>query len=75
MGQFGERLVQTATWYPESRVLRGSEAYTSKQCGHCGTLNDKLGGSEVFACRSEGCGAQGDRDVHAARNILLRFLE
>ena len=75
MGQFGERLVQTATWYPESRVLRGSEAYTSKQCGRCGTLNDKLGGSEVFTCRAEGCGAQGDRDVHAARNILLRFLE
>lgn len=74
MGQFGERLVQTATWYPESSVLRGSEAYTSKQCGTCGTLNDKLGGSEVFTCRAAGCGNQGDRDVHAARNILLRFL-
>lgn len=74
MGRFGERLVQTATWYPESSVLRGSEAYTSKQCGKCGTLNDKLGGSETFNCRATGCGGQGDRDVHAARNILLRFL-
>jgi transposase len=75
MGMFGERLMQTATWCPSSRIVRGSEAYTSKQCGRCGTLNDKLGGSEVFTCRAPGCGNQGDRDVHAARNILLRFLE
>jgi transposase len=71
-GKFAERLVQTATQYEGSKVLRGSEAYTSKQCGACGVLNDKLGGSKVFTCRS--CGATGDRDIHAARNILLRFL-
>jgi putative transposase len=73
MGAFGARLVQTATWYPGSRILRGSEAYTSKQCGRCGTLNDKLAGSEVFKCSA--CDAVADRDVHAARNILLRFCE
>jgi transposase len=71
-GKFAERLVQTATQYAGSKVLRGSEAYTSKQCGACGVINDKLGGSKVFTCRS--CGAIGDRDIHAARNILLRFL-
>jgi transposase len=71
-GKFGERLVQTATQYEGSRIIRGSEAYTSKQCGACGVLNDKLGGSKTFTCRS--CGATADRDVHAARNILLRFL-
>jgi ribosomal protein L37AE/L43A len=53
-GKFAERLVQTATQYEGSKVLRGSEAYTSKQCGACGALNDKLGGSKVFTCRS--CG-------------------
>lgn len=72
-GKFAQRLVQTATQYEGSRILRGSEAYTSKQCGACGVLNDKLGGSKVFTCRS--CGATGDRDIHAARNILLRFLD
>ena len=72
-GKFASRLVETATWYPTTRVLRGSEAYTSKQCGRCGTLNDKLGGSEIFKCNE--CGATADRDVHAARNILLRFMQ
>jgi len=71
-GKFAERLVQTATQYQGSRILRGSEAYTSKQCGACGVINDKLGASKVFTCHS--CGATGDRDIHAARNILLRFL-
>ena len=72
IGAFSERLKQTATFYAGSRVVRCSEAYTSKQCGACGCLNDKLGGSKVFKCKS--CGAKADRDIHAARNILLRCL-
>ena len=70
--QFSERLKQTATFYPSVVIKRGSEAYTSKQCGGCGVLNDKLGGSEVFKCKE--CGLTADRDMHAARNILLRHL-
>lgn len=72
-GQFVERLVQTATQYPGSEIFRGSEAYTSKQCGCCGVLNNKLGASKTFTCPH--CGLESDRDVHAARNILLRFLQ
>jgi transposase len=52
-------------------ILTGSEAYTSKQCGQCGHLNDGLGGKEIFQCGQ--CGVEVDRDVHTARNILLRF--
>lgn len=69
---FAECLVQTATQYACTKVLRGSEAYTPKQCGAYGVINDKLGGSKVFTGRS--CGAIDDRDIPAARNILLRFL-
>jgi transposase len=29
-------------------IKNGSEAYTSKQCGRCGALNEKLGSSKVF---------------------------
>jgi transposase len=47
--------------------MTGSEAYTSKQCGKCGFLNDKLGASEIFRCRRCKVGA----DRVAARNILL----
>ena len=76
-GKFGPRLVQTATFYPGAKILRGSEAYTSMTCGRCGHLNRKLGSSDTFSCPA--CIAAGnpwsmDRDVHAARNILLRFL-
>ena len=72
-GGFAERLKQTATRYPDSQIIRGSEAYTSKQCGMCGALHESLGGSKVFVCPK--CSSCGDRDVLAARNILLRFLD
>jgi transposase len=78
-GQFGRRLVETATMYKNRTILRGSEAYTSKQCGACGSINDRLGSSITFVCPN--CSSFADRDVHAlaraqapARNILLRFI-
>ena len=70
--KFSERLQQTATFYPGVVIKRGSEAYTSKQCGGCGILSESLGASEVFDCKN--CGLKADRDMHAARNILLRHL-
>jgi transposase len=72
-GMFASRLIQTASDYVGSHIIRCTEAYTSKQCGACGELNDKLGGSKTFNCQK--CGAVADRDVHAARNILLRCLQ
>lgn len=49
-----------------------AQAFTSKTCGKCGHLNNKLGGSRTFNCSA--CKHTEDRDVHAARNILLRYL-
>ena len=71
--QFKQRLIETSVFYPGVVIKSGSEAYTSKQCGQCGVLNDGLGASEVFKCPK--CGLKADRDLHAARNILLRHLE
>ena len=71
-GQFSTRLEQVCTAYGV-RLIHGSEAYTSKQCGQCGHLNDNLKGNELFTCCQ--CQATGDRDVHAARNIFLRFCD
>ena len=37
----------------------------------------KLGGSIVFKCKQETCQQKligSDRDIHAARNVLLRYL-
>ena len=72
-GMFASRLIQTASDYEGSRIIRCSEAYTSKLCGACGELHDKLGGSKTLNCQE--CGAVAERDVHAARNILLRCLQ
>ena len=70
--RFQMRLLNKAREYPWCQVVIVSEAYTSKTCGKCGTINNKLGGSKVFKCGS--CGLVCDRDKHAARNILLRYL-
>lgn len=51
--------------------VEANEAYTSKTCGACGRLHDTLGSSEVFRCPA--CGLRCHRDLHAARNIYLRW--
>jgi transposase len=56
------------------QVIECYEDYTSKTCGQCGVLNQKLGGHKVFNCPEEGCDYIADRDISAARNILLRYL-
>jgi transposase len=48
-----------------------TEEYTSKTCGVCGQINYLLGSKKTFECF---CGNVCDRDVHAARNILLKWL-
>ena len=46
------------------------ESYTSKTCGRCGAINNKLSGSKTFHCGE--CNLTIDRDMHAARNILIK---
>ena len=53
-------------------VIEVNEAYTSKTCGKCGELHEKLGKSKTFECPK--CAYTADRDVNGARNILLRHL-
>ena len=48
-----------------------TEEYTSKTCGNCGLINDTLGSSETFKCS---CGLVCHRDLHAARNIYIKWL-
>jgi putative transposase len=53
-------------------VILCKEDFTTKCCGGCGTLNEKIGGKKTFHC--ENCSLTMDRDIHAARNILIRTL-
>lgn len=69
---FRQLLLNKADLFPWCRIIVCDEAYTSKTCGGCGLINDKLGSNKTFNCKS--CGYQADRDISAARNILLRYL-
>jgi len=55
-----------------TKVLVASEHYTSKTCGNCGSIHEKLGSNKVFKCPK--CNFIADRDVNGARNILLRSI-
>lgn len=53
-------------------VILCKEHYTTKCCGKCGTLNETIGSKKIFQCGN--CDLVMDRDIHAARNILIRGL-
>lgn len=54
----------------DSRLYIVDESYTSKTCSCCGKLNHGLGSSKDFYC--SGCESEMDRDINAARNILIK---
>ena len=69
--EFQQRLIWKATRRGRDRdVYLVDESYTSKTCGVCGKINNKLGGSKTFHCGK--CNLTIDQDMHAARNILIK---
>jgi putative transposase len=70
--RFREMLKNKAELYPWVNVVETEEPYTSKTCGKCGEINQKLGGNKVFQCNK--CNYVADRDINGTRNILLRYL-
>ena len=67
--RFVDRLIYKAKEY--NRILLiVDESYTSKTCGCCGRLHPNLRTNEVYYCLY--CGAILERDVSAARNILIK---
>jgi IS605 OrfB family transposase len=69
---FKQRLLEMSQKYTHKKVLIVNEAYTTRTCGNCFVVNNNVGTSKVFECVN--CGLEADRDVHAARNILLRYV-
>jgi putative transposase len=68
--QFQQRLIHTG-YKHRSNVFLVDESFTTKTCGQCGKLND-VGGDKIYNCSS--CHYTCSRDVHGARNILLKTL-
>jgi putative transposase len=48
------------------------EFNTSKSCGNCGFIKKNLGSSKIFNC--DKCTYKCDRDINAARNIMMKFI-
>ena len=65
---FLQRLTEKCRERDVGLMIVGEEC-TTKTCSHCGTQVN-VGDSEVYNCSS--CDYTADRDVNAARNILLR---
>lgn len=51
------------------------ESYTSKTCGKCGIINQRLGKKKIFNCRNKYCDMLLDRDINGARNIFLKNIK
>ena len=68
-----QRLIESSRQYPWVKIVLVTEDYTSVTCGSCGLYNASLGMSKDFMCGM--CGYEAaDRDINAARNILLKFI-
>jgi transposase len=72
--KFKQRLIHRCSQMEHCKVLIVSEAWTTKTCSCCGWIwSDMTTSNRVFICKGE-CGGQYDRDLNAAKNILIRNL-
>ena len=67
-----KQIIQSKSKRFDAFVIPCEEHYTSKGCGNCGEINNELEDSKEFECPQ--CKFRSDRDINAARNILLKYL-
>lgn len=67
--RFRERLAAKCEEYNVKYHLV-DESYTTKTCGCCGDINNKIRSEKLFIC--EKCGVKIDRDYNGARNIIIK---
>ena len=72
--KFQRKLLAHAQKFTDVKVRLVNESFTTKTCGSCGVLNDRMTlSNRTFWCDS--CGLKSPRDGHASRNIGLRALK
>ena len=69
--QFQQKLIGLCNREGRKLYLVGEE-YTTKTCGGCGELHSNIQGDKVFVCPNPECTYTMDRDIHGARNILIK---
>ncbi|RHZ87069.1 hypothetical protein Glove_40g69 [Diversispora epigaea] len=70
--RFQQHLINKACKHPWCQIVVCTEEYTSKTCGSCDYIHEKLGGSKEFCCPQ--CKAKIDRDINGTRDIFLKYL-
>ena len=68
---FKSFLEYKCNWYGKTLVIIDRFFPSSKTCSHCGHKEDKMG-LDVREWTCSSCGTVHDRDINAARNILVR---
>ena len=66
--KFLQRLTHKTKQY-KTNLIHITEEYTSMTCGKCGILNN-IGSNKEYNCKK--CLIKIDRDINAARNIMLK---
>jgi putative transposase len=69
--KFRQRLEHKCKLIKNCDVTIVNEAYTSKTCGFCGSLNKSK--KEIIKCKK--CEKSYDRDINGSRNIYIKYVK
>lgn len=68
---FRNKLIIKCDEYQRNLILT-TEEFTTRTCGRCGVINNKVGCNKIFNCYK--CDLNINRDLNGARNILLKYI-
>lgn len=71
MYQFRLKLIQKCKERGNTLILC-KEAWTTKTCSSCGSINKDIKAKKFYECVNPYCGLKAHRDLNAAKNIMLR---
>jgi putative transposase len=71
--EFTRQLKYKADWYGRQVINIDKWFPSSKRCSECGFISEKMP-LNIRSWKCPDCGAEHDRDVNAARNILMEGL-
>jgi putative transposase len=74
-GEFVRQLEYKCEWYGKTLVKIPAFFASSQTCHICGYKNETVKNLAVRSWVCPGCQAEHDRDVNAAKNILIKGLE
>jgi putative transposase len=67
-----KQIIQAKAKRYDCLIVPCTEHYTSKTCSECGFIDNNLRGAKTYHCKQ--CASIMDRDLNAAKNILLKFI-